>query len=243
MKNVALRTVFRPMKNILSQATFRACTLAVGILLPGRLLAQAPATAADPTVVRLPGTTAKTRVYGEVGFGVNKILLFGDTRNQLVRALGGSADFGSANNLLAGFFVAPEKWRGLGVGFHMSGTFGAPVTGDFGDQYIFNAYNVGVAAKYYPLSRQFNRGLYGRGSIGFGQFTTKRFRQDTNFYRHQYALGSSLMGALGYSLRVKGLSVGLEAEVESASRSGTVDGLGSQTFKSGQLGVNLVVSF
>ena len=163
--------------------------------------------------------------------------------NQLVRALGGSADFGSANNLLAGFFVAPEKWRGLGVGFHMSGTFGAPVTGDFGDQYIFNAYNVGVAAKYYPLSRQFNRGFYGRGSVGFGQFTTKRFRQDTNFYRHQYALGSSLMGALGYSVRVKGLSVGLEAEVESASRSGTVDGLGSQTFKSGQLGVNLVVSF
>lgn len=182
------------MTNILSPATSRAYILAMGILLPGRLLAQAPAAAADPTAIRLPGIAAKTRIYGEVGFGLNKILLFGDTRDKLVRALGGSADFGSANNLLAGFFVAPEKWRGLGVGFHMSGTFGAPVTGDFGDQYIFNAYNVGVAAKYYPLSRQFNRGLYTRGSAGFGQFTTKRFRKDTNFYRHQYALGSSLMG-------------------------------------------------
>jgi hypothetical protein len=242
MKNVALGIVLRPVKNILNQTTPRACILAAGVLLPGRLLAQAPATA-DPTATRLPGTTAKTRVYGEVGFGVNKILLYGGTRDKLVRALGGSADFGTANNLLAAFFVAPEKWRGLGVGFHMSGTFGAPVTGDYGDQYIFNAYNVAVAAKYYPLSQEFNRGLYGRTSVGFGQFTTKRFRDDNQSVRHQYALGTSLMAGVGYTVPFKGLGISLEAEYERASRDGSLDRVGELTFDSGQLGVNLVVSF
>jgi hypothetical protein len=139
--------------------------------------------------------------------------------------------------------VAPEKWRGLGVGSRISGSFGAPVEGDFGDDYIFNYYNLALAAKYYGLSREFGRGLYARGSVGFGQLTTKRFNEETNFYRHQYAIGASVMAGLGYTLPRNGYSLTLEAEFESASRSGTVDGLGSQTFRSGQVGANLILGF
>lgn len=188
-------------------------------------------------------TATKNPVYAEVGMGINQTLYFGDTRARLAQALGGSAKAGTGNNILAGFYVAPQQWRGLGVGSRISGSFGAPVKGDFGDEYIFNYYNLALAAKYYGLSREFGRGLYLRGSAGFGQLTTKRFNEKVNFYRHQYALGTSLMGGVGYTVPLKGWSLGLEAEVEWASRAGTVDGVGSQAFKSGQVGVNVIVGF
>jgi len=200
------------------------------------LLATAPTAHAQKADTKRP-------VYAEVGLGINKTLYFGNTRAKLVQALGGSAKAGTGNNILAGFYVAPEKWRGLGVGSRISGSFGAPVEGDFGDDYIFNYYNLALAAKYYGLSREFGRGLYARGSVGFGQLTTKRFNEETNFYRHQYAIGASVMAGLGYTLPRNGYSLTLEAEFESASRSGTVDGLGSQTFRSGQVGANLILGF
>ncbi|GAA3931952.1 hypothetical protein [Hymenobacter algoricola] len=186
---------------------------------------------------------SKIPVYAEIGLGLNKTLYFGDTRAKLNQALGGSAKPGTGNNILAGFYVAPQKWRGLGVGSRISGSFGAPVEGDFGDDYIFNCYNLALAAKYYVLSREFGRGLYVRGSAGFGQLTTKRFDEETNFYRHQYALGTSFMGGIGYTVPLKGFSLGLETEFETASRSGTVDGLGDTTFRSGQVGVNVILGF
>lgn len=51
---------------------------------------------------------SKRPVFAEVGLGLNKTLYFGDTRAQLTRALGGSAKAGTGNNILAGFYVAPE---------------------------------------------------------------------------------------------------------------------------------------
>ncbi|WP_310393864.1 outer membrane beta-barrel protein [Hymenobacter sp.] len=207
------------------------------------ITAAAALLSAAATPVQAQQADTKRPVYAELGLGINKTLYFGDTRTTLARALGGSAKPGTGNNILAGFYVAPEAWRGLGVGSRISGSFGAPVEGDFGDKYIFNYYNLALAAKYYGLSRAFGRGLYARGSVGFGQLTTKRFDEETNFYRHQYALGTSLMAGVGYALPLKGYSLGLEAEFESASRSGTVDGIGNQTFRSGQVGVNVIVGF
>jgi hypothetical protein len=192
-----------------------------------------------------PGAHAQAQklpVYGEVGLGINKTLYFGSTRAKLDQALGGSAKPGTGNNILMGFYLAPEKWRGLGVGSRISGSFGSPQTGDFNDEYIFNYYNLALAAKYYGLSKQFNKGFYARGSVGFGQMTTKRLRDDTNAYGHQYALGTSLMGGLGYSLPFSKYSLSLETEFETASRTGTVDKVGDVTFRSGQLGVNLILT-
>lgn len=190
-----------------------------------------------------PLAAQRTPVFGEVGIGFGQTTFSGDIRTRLVQSLGGSFSPGSGGNVLMAFHVAPERWRGLGVGARIKGTFGSSTRGDFGDDYIFNYYNLGASAKYYPLSRRFNRGLYSRATVGFGQMTTKRLNDATRFYRHQYAIGSTLSLGTGYTLPLLGRSLSVEAEYETSRRSGTIDQIGSATFRSGQFGANLVVSF
>lgn len=202
--------------------------------MPGSAAAQAPAT---PALPKLP-------VYGEVGLGFGQTLFRGATKAKLSQALGGSFRSGSGYNLMAGFYAAPAAWQGLGVGARIRGTFGTPgPAANNGDEYIFNYYNLAATAKYYP-GGEFNRGFYGRGSLGFGQFTSKRLNDAARSYAHQYAIGSSVMLGAGYTLRrSSGLGLSLEAEYEHASRNGTVDQVGDVRFGSGQLGLNVIVSF
>ncbi|GAB3041403.1 hypothetical protein [Spirosoma pulveris] len=187
--------------------------------------------------------TQKVPVYGEVGLGFGQTLFGSGTKAGLQRALGGNGfDPGTGNNVMMGFYVAPENWHGLGIGSRIRGTFGASVRGDAGDQYIFNYYNLALSAKYY-VSGQFNRGFYGRGSFGFGQFTTKRLIESSNTFAHQYAIGTSVMLGAGYTVPFRRTALSLEGEWESASRNGTVNGVGDVRFRSGQLGVNLILSY
>ncbi|MEL6592079.1 MAG: hypothetical protein AAFQ68_18435, partial [Bacteroidota bacterium] len=167
-----------------------------------------------------------------------------DTQSQLGAALEGSFEPGSGNNLMAGFYVAPQSWRGLGLGTRIHGTFGTPISGTNQSEYVFNYYNLALSAKYYPFSQQFNQGLYLRGSIGFGQMTAKRLDESRLTYVHQYAIGTSLTGNVGYTVRLRRTAVSLEAHYEYANRNGTVTGEGDGvTFVSGQIGANLILSF
>lgn len=192
----------------------------------------------------LAAQTRKLPVYGEIGLGVGKTLFRGDAGASLQKALGGSSEFKPCigNNLMMGFYVAPNHWHGLGVGSRIRGTFGVSSPGSGNETYIFNYYNVALSAKYYP-SGQFNRGVYGRGSFGFGQFTTKRLIDDSRTYVHQYGIGSSVMLGVGYSVPLKSTSLSLEAEWESARRNGTVNTIGDVVFRTGQLGVNLILTY
>ncbi len=182
-------------------------------------------------------------IYGEIGLGFGQTLFFGDMKSQLSDSYGGAFDPGTGNNLMMGFYIAPENWKGLGIGSRIKGTFGSSVKGDNGDSYIFNYYNLAITAKYYALSQQFNKGLYLRGSFGFGQFTTKRVNEDSNLYKHQYAIGTSLMGGIGYTIPFRRTALSFEAEFDYSSRSGTIDGKGNASYQSGQIGANVILSF
>lgn len=143
-----------------------------------------------------------------------------------------------------GFYVVPERWKGLGIGSRIHGTFGTPVSGDAGDDYVFNYYNLALSLKYYPFSRQFNQGLYTRASVGFGQMTTKRLNEQARSYSHQYAIGSTLSGSIGYSFPLKKSAISLEGHFEYSGRNGTVDTQGDGVrFTSGQIGGNIILSF
>lgn len=186
---------------------------------------------------------AKLPIYGEVGLGWGQTLFFGDMKSKLSESYGGSFNPNVGNNLMMGFYVAPQKFKGLGLGSRIKGTFGTSVTGDDGDSYIFNYYNLAISAKYYALSGGFNKGFYVRGSFGFGQFTTKRVNETTNLYKHQYAIGTSLMGGVGYTLAIKKMALSIETEFEYSNRNGTIDGKGDVGYTSGQLGGNIILSF
>ncbi len=141
-------------------------------------------------------------------------------------------------------YVAPENWKGLGIGSRIHGTFGSPIAGNNDSEYIFNYYNLSLAVKYFLLSRTFQKGLYLNASVGFGQFTAKRLQESQAVYQHQYAIGNSLMGGIGYKLPIKSVGLSLEVQYEYATRNGTVNGLSeSALFRSSQLGVNLILSF
>jgi hypothetical protein len=188
-------------------------------------------------------TSKKSTIYAEVGFGIGQTLFLGDIKEKLKDAYGGTPEPGTAQNLLMGFYYAPESWKGLGLGSRIKGTFGAPAKGEFDNDYIFNYYNTAITAKYYPLSKRFNKGAYIRGSIGFGQFTSKRLNAATNFYKHQYALGRSILGGLGYTFSFRSMGLSIDGEYDTSSRNGTIDGKGKQNFKSGQASINIIVTF
>jgi hypothetical protein len=194
--------------------------------------AQAP----TPKISKLP-------VYGEFGLGFGQTLFFGDMKAKLSHSYGGSFNPGIGNNLMMGFYAAPVSWKGLGIGSRIKGTFGTSVIGDDGDSYIFNYYNLAISAKYYALSKTFNRGLYARGSFGFGQFTTKRVNEAANLYKHQYAIGTSLMGGIGYTIPLKKMTLSFEAEFDYSIRNGTIDSKGEASYSSGQIGGNIILSF
>ncbi|MEM6348561.1 MAG: hypothetical protein AAF927_32055 [Bacteroidota bacterium] len=196
------------------------------------------------TTLSLSAQQAKKPVFGEVGLGFGQALFIGDMQTQLTNALGGSFEPSIGNNLMMGYYLAPAKWRGLGIGTRIHGTFGTPVSGTQSSQYVFNYYNLALTAKYYPFSQTFNQGFYLRASAGFGQMTVKRLNESSLDYVHQYAIGSSLTANLGYTFAFETFGLGLEAHYEYANRNGTVSGEGDGVrFISGQLGANLILSF
>ncbi len=185
----------------------------------------------------------KTRIFGEIGLGAGQAIINTSTKNSLETALGGTFEPSIGNNLMMAFYVSPENWKGLGVGSRIHGTFGSPASGTNNSEYVFNYYNLALAAKYFVLSREFNKGLYLNGSLGFGQFTAKRLNEATNEYQHQYAIGTSLMGGLGYTFPFKKTALSVEVQYENANRNGTVTRKGELSFQSGQIGGNIILSF
>lgn len=53
----------------------------------------------------------KSSVYGEVGLGFGQTLFFGNIDEELRAALDGSFDPSIGNNLMMGFYVAPDSGR------------------------------------------------------------------------------------------------------------------------------------
>lgn len=188
-------------------------------------------------------TEKKVKIFAEFGLGFGQTLFFGDIKENLQEAYGGTFDPGTGNNLMMGFHYAPAHWNGFGLGSRIKGTFGSSVTGTNDEEFIFNYYNLGISGKYHFLTKQFNKGLYGRSGVGFGQFTSKRQDEDLKLYKHQYAIGSTISAGLGWAIPLKKMAISVEAEFEYSSRNGTIDGKGSTTFTSGQIGVNVLLSF
>jgi hypothetical protein len=191
------------------------------------------------------GQSDKTKsVYAEVGFGFGKTLFFGDTKALLKEGYGATFNPGTAINILMGFSYAPQNWKGFGLGSRITGTIGNTVKGDGNnDDFAFNYYNTAITTKYYPISKEFNKGLYVGASFGFGQFTTERSNKETKLLKHLYGLGTTFTATTGYSFLIGKRTFSIEAQYDYSNRNVGIDGKDEFSLKSGQIGGNIIYSF
>ena len=140
----------------------------------------------DPSPAKLP-------VYANISIGYGNTF-FSRTLGEK-ETINGERGFGrnQGNTLTTWFYVAPTRWKGLGVGTGIKGFFATPNNGGNNETYLFNYYHVGVGAKYHLFSKTFNKGLALKSSFGIGQMTKKTKFNATRTYQHQFAIGTTLL--------------------------------------------------
>ena len=189
----------------------------------------------------------KLPIYGHVSIGYGNTFFYGSLSDK--ETLNDSRGFGrnQGNTLSTFFFVAPENWKGLGLGSGVKGFFATPNNGGNNETYLYNYYHVGVGLKYHPFSSQFNKGFYTKANFGIGQMTEKTKYNNENRYEHQFALGTTYLGALGYAFPIgknKKVALNIDLEAEYSSRKGDVTDLGEdQLFQNSHISINFCVSF
>ncbi|MBC8112677.1 MAG: hypothetical protein H7Y04_16635 [Verrucomicrobia bacterium] len=188
----------------------------------------------------------KIPVYAHLAMGYGNTFFYGtlaekETRNDQ-RGYGRNQGF----TLSTFFYVSPESWKGLGIGSGVKGFFATPNNGDNNETYLFNYYHVGVGLKYYPFSKTFNKGFCVKSNVGFGQMTEKTKFNTTKIYEHQFAIGTTLLGGLGYALPLgkNKTCLTVEFEAEYANRKGDVSGKGEdQSFQNSHISLNVGIGF
>ncbi len=191
-------------------------------------------------------TAAKLPVYGTVSIGYGNTFFSGTLAEKETINDGRGYGRNQGNTLATWFYVAPTRWKGLGVGTGIKGFFATPNNGDNSETYLFNYYHVGVGAKYYLFSRQFNKGFALKSSFGIGQMTEKTKFNATRTYEHQFAIGTTLLAGFGYSIPVfrKRSALNIDFDFETSNRRGDVTGIGeNQPFKNKHVSLNIGLGF
>ncbi|MEO1217265.1 MAG: hypothetical protein AAFY45_27305 [Bacteroidota bacterium] len=189
----------------------------------------------------------KLPIYGHVAIGYGNTFFYGTLAEKETINDGRGFGRNQGNTLSTFFYVSPEKWNGLGIGSGVKGFFATPNNGGNNETYLFNYYHVGVGLKYHPFSNQFNKGFYTKVNFGFGQMTEKMRYNDENRYEHQFAIGTTILGGLGYAFPIgksQKAAINIDLEAEYSSRRGDVTGLGEdQQFQNSHISINFGLSF
>lgn len=199
------------------------------------------------TAGNLQAQSAKTPIYAQISIGYGNTFFYGSLADK--ETINDSRGFGrnQGNTLSSFFYAAPAAWNGLGLGSGVKGFFATPNNGGDNETYFFNYYHVGVGLKYHLFSQQFNEGFYTKANVGFGQMTEKTKFNNERRYEHQFAIGTTLLGGIGYAFPIgksKHTALNIDLEAEYSSRSGDVTGLGeSQRFQNSHISINVGISF
>lgn len=188
----------------------------------------------------------KLPIYGNVSIGYGNTFFSGTLSEKETINDGRGFGRNQGNTLAIFFYVAPENWKGLGVGAGAKGFFATPNNGGDNETYLFNYYHVGFAAKYHFLSKTFNKGLYAKSSFGIGQMTEKMKYNNTQTYEHQFAIGTTILGGIGYAIPVfkKKAALNIDFDFEYSNRRGDVTGKGEdQAFQNSHFSINFGLGF
>ena len=189
---------------------------------------------------------AKLPIYGNISLGYGNTFFYGTLADKETINDGRGFGRNQGNTLATFFYVAPDSWRGFGIGTGVKGFFATPNNGGNNETYLFNYYHVGIGAKYHFLSREFNKGFYAKSSVGFGQMTEKMRYNDTKTYEHQFAVGTTVLAGLGYAIPIfsKKAALNIDLDFEYSSRRGDVTGLGeNQSFQNSHVSINVGIGF
>jgi hypothetical protein len=188
----------------------------------------------------------KLPVYGNISIGYGNTFFYGTLADKETINDGRGFGRNQGNTLHIFFYVAPENWKGLGIGAGVKGFFATPNNGGNNETYLFNYYHVGFAAKYHFLSKTFNQGLYVKSSFGIGQMTEKMKYNNTQTYEHQFAIGATILGGIGYAIPIfkKNAALNIDLDFEYSNRRGDVSGKGEdQSFQNSHVSINFGLGF
>lgn len=191
--------------------------------------------------------TDKLPVYANIAMGYGNTFFYGSLSEK--ETINDDRGYGrnQGQTLSTFFYASPEKWRGLGVGSGVKGFFASPNNGGDNETYLFNYYHVGAGLKYFPFSRTFNKGFCVKSSFGFGQMTEKTKFNNENRYEHQFAIGTTMLGGLGYALPIgkkKRFALTIDLEAEYSNRRGDVTDFGeNQRFQNSHVSINFGIGF
>ncbi len=188
----------------------------------------------------------KLPIYANVSIGYGNTFFSGTLADKETINDGRGFGRNQGNTLTSWFYVAPARWKGLGVGMGIKGFFATPNNGGSNETYLFNYYHTGLGAKYYLLSKTFNKGLCLKSSFGIGQMTEKTKFNATRTYEHQFAIGTTLLAGVGYSIPIlkKRSALNIDFDFETSSRRGDVTGIGEdQPFKNNHVSLNVGIGF
>jgi hypothetical protein len=187
----------------------------------------------------------KIPVYGNFSVGYGNTFFYGSLAEKETINDGRGFGRNQGSTLASFFYLAPAAWKGFGIGTGVKGFIAAPNNGGANETYFFNYYHVGLGARYFPFSRTFNRGVNVKSSVGFGQMTEKMRYNNTQTYEHQFAIGSTILGGIGYALPVAGgkFAITVDLEAEYSSRRGDVSGRGeNQVFQNSHISLNVGIA-
>lgn len=195
---------------------------------------------------KLYAQSAKVRVFGNVAVGYGNTFFSGTLSEKETINDGRGFGRNQGFTLSSFFYIAPQRWNGLGIGSGIKGFFATPNNGGDDETYFFNYYHVGLGLKFYPFSKQFNKGFSVKTNAGIGQMTEKMRYNKTKIYEHQFAVGTTLLGGIGYSIPInKGkTSLNIDFEAEYSNRRGDVSGKGEdQKFRNNHVSLNFGFGF
>ncbi len=191
--------------------------------------------------------TEKLPVFAHVAIGYGNTFFYGSLSEKETINDGRGFGRNQGNTLSTFFYAAPIRWNGLGIGSGVKGFFASPNNGGDNETYLFNYYHVGVGLKYHPFSKKFNQGFYTKSNFGFGQMTEKTKFNNENRFEHQFAIGTTVLGAFGYAFPIgksKTSAINIDLEAEYSSRRGDVTGLGeNQVFQNSHISINVGIGF
>jgi hypothetical protein len=188
----------------------------------------------------------KLPIYANIATGYGNTFFYGSLSEKETINDGRGFGRNQGFTLSTFFYVAPNHWKGLGIGSGVKGFFATPNNGGNNETYLFNYYHVGLGLKYYPFSKTFNKGFSVKSSFGFGQMTEKMRYNDTQIYEHQFAIGTTLLGGFGYSIPLykNKMAFNIDFEAEYSNRRGDVTGKGEdQKFQNSHVSLNLGFGF